>query len=56
MFVNIYLESFSLQGFYLGNRIKVITKREECPYVTEISISKVMTKVSVDTQTKMEGF
>lgn len=27
-------------GFYLGDRIKVITKREECPYVTEISISK----------------
>lgn len=27
-------------GFYLGDRIKVITKREECPYVTEIAISK----------------
>ncbi|XP_073245527.1 structural maintenance of chromosomes flexible hinge domain-containing protein 1-like [Porites lutea] len=27
-------------GFYLGNRIKVITKKEECPYVTEITISK----------------
>ena len=32
---------FSSQGFYLGNRIKVITKKEECPYVTEITISKV---------------
>lgn len=27
-------------GFYLGDRIKVITKKDECPYVTEITISK----------------
>ncbi|XP_032236995.2 structural maintenance of chromosomes flexible hinge domain-containing protein 1-like isoform X1 [Nematostella vectensis] len=27
-------------GFYLGDRIKVVTKRVECPYVTEITISK----------------
>lgn len=30
-----------LQGFYLGDRIKVVTKRDDCPYVTEITISKV---------------
>ncbi|KAK2571643.1 Structural maintenance of chromosomes flexible hinge domain-containing protein 1 [Acropora cervicornis] len=27
-------------GFYLGDRIKVITKKDECPFVTEITISK----------------
>ena len=37
----------ALQGFYLGSRIKVITKRDDCPYVTEISISKVKGKTIV---------
>ena len=38
---------FVFQGFYLGDRIKVITKKDECPFVTEITISKVINRNNI---------